>query len=387
MPMITRQYEVRFLTPAFLGNAYQDSQWRTPPFKALLRQWWRVLKAKDYNYKHEDLRQREGDLFGNAWLKGQGDESLHRKSRVSLRLSRWYDGRLTSKGWPGGDMEFVTTTRDGKGRVRGDLYLGFGPVLPPSKKEKRLSITIRGAIGTDETSVLELLPERLPRLRPSEQDMKDILDVIQLMAWFGTVGSRSRNGWGSVSFSAIADTQAVSPMPNVKDDLLARIGRDWSSCLELDWPHAIGYRGDQPLIWVSKPYLDWREAMGCLANIRVDVRRVAKSFVGPHHVGGIHLLGYPAGGKWTLRELSKGQPSRENQEGRLATQLRFKVVRTEKGLVGMVFHMPHRLPDELMNRLRPDQQAWIRQNEREVWKNIHQALDRNSRLVPLGGRK
>ncbi len=380
-------YQLRFNTPAFLGNAEQSGQWRTPPFKALLRQWWRVLKAKDYNYKHLDLRQHEGDLFGNAWLEGEDAQPLHRKSRVTLRLSQWDDGKLTSQAWPGGAMESVTTTRDGTGRVRGDVYLGFGPVLPPSRRENRTSITIRGAIGTDESSVLELLPERLPGVRPTERDMNDVSDAIQLMAWFGTVGSRSRNGWGSVSFNAEAGTQAVSPLPGITDVLLARIRRDWSACLELDWPHALGFRGNQPLIWVSQPYPDWRKAMGCLANVRVEVRRVAKSFVGPHRVGGIHLLGYPAGDKWTLRELSKGQPNRENQEGRLATQLRFKVVRTEKGLVGMVFHMPHRFPDELMNRLKPDQQAWIRQHEREVWKNIHQALDRNSRLAPLGGRQ
>ena len=30
------KYRVRFLTPAFLGNAEQSGQWRTPPFKAQL---------------------------------------------------------------------------------------------------------------------------------------------------------------------------------------------------------------------------------------------------------------------------------------------------------------------------------------------------------------
>lgn len=379
-------YQLRFNTPAFLGNAEQSAQWRTPPFKALLRQWWRVVKAREYGYNHADIRRQEGDLFGNAWLKGADNKPLHRKSRVALRLIPWHDGKLTSQGWPGGAMESVTTTRDGKGRVRGDVYLGFGPVLPPSKKENRPSITIRGAIGTDEASMLELLPERLPRLKPSDQNMKDVCDAIQLMAWFGTVGSRSRNGWGAVAFSAERDTPTVSPLPDMADALLTRIGRDWSRCLELDWPHAMGYSGDKPLIWVSHPYPDWRKAMGCLANIRVDVRGVAKSFAGPDRIGGIHLLGYPAGDKWTLQELSKGQPRRENQEGRLATQLRFKVVQTAEGLVSMVFHLPHRFPDELMNRLNPDQQAWIRQHEREVWDKIHQALDQSSRLVPLGGR-
>lgn len=36
-------YQLRFQTPAFLGNAQQQGQWRTPPFKALLRQWWQRL--------------------------------------------------------------------------------------------------------------------------------------------------------------------------------------------------------------------------------------------------------------------------------------------------------------------------------------------------------
>lgn len=35
--MITLAYDVRFLTPAFLGDAEQTGQWRTPPFKERLR--------------------------------------------------------------------------------------------------------------------------------------------------------------------------------------------------------------------------------------------------------------------------------------------------------------------------------------------------------------
>lgn len=34
--MTTLQYEIRFVTPAFLGNAKQNGQWRTPPFNALI---------------------------------------------------------------------------------------------------------------------------------------------------------------------------------------------------------------------------------------------------------------------------------------------------------------------------------------------------------------
>lgn len=47
MTMQELTYKVTFTTPAFLGNAEQSAQWRTPPFKALLRQWWRVVYAAD----------------------------------------------------------------------------------------------------------------------------------------------------------------------------------------------------------------------------------------------------------------------------------------------------------------------------------------------------
>lgn len=378
------EYTVTFTTPSFLGNAEQNGQWRTPPFKALLRQWWRVLKAKEYGYKHADIRQHEGDLFGNAWLSDSDGKPLHRKSRIAIRLDPWSSGKVTSEGWPGGPMESVATTRDGKGRVRGDVYLGFGPVLPPSRRDNRL-VTIRSAIGTDEESVLGLLAERLPKLKPSDLDMKDVGDAIQLMAWFGTLGSRSRNGWGALALSARGETPVVSNIPGKTDALLTRIGREWTRCLELDWPHALGYSGDKPLLWISRPCSDWREAMGCLANIRVEVRGVAKSFSGPESIGGVHLLGYPAGDKWTVRRFAKGQPRREHQEGRLASQLRFKVTQTAEGLVGMVFHMPHRFPDELMSRLNADQQDWLRNNERKVWTEIHSALNRSSRLSWSGG--
>ncbi|PZP56463.1 MAG: hypothetical protein DI596_10305, partial [Azospira oryzae] len=50
MKMTERGYTVRFLTPAFLGDAEQNARWRTPPFKHLLREWWRVAYAADRRF-------------------------------------------------------------------------------------------------------------------------------------------------------------------------------------------------------------------------------------------------------------------------------------------------------------------------------------------------
>lgn len=379
------EYQVKFLTPAFLGNAEQSGQWRTPPFKALLRQWWRIRMAKQHQYDHRLLRESEGDLFGNAWLTDMRDNPLHRRSRIGLRLKSWREGTLTSQAWTGGQIESVTTTRDGKGSVSADVYLGYGPVLPKSKKENRPVVTIRPAINEKDEAELQLLSERSPQRRPSEKDWLALHDVLQLMAWFGTLGSRSRNGWGSLHLQPRNGTDALSAIPSASDPLLSNIGREWKECFELDWPHAMGMEGARPLVWLTSLLgNDWRKVMGCLANIRVEVRRVAKSFADKSGIGGIHLLSYPAGGKWTLQQLSKGNPRREDQEGRLASQLRFKVAASSKGLVGVVYHVPHRFPDVLFDRLEQDQKTWIKHNEQRVWQAIHGSLDQNKRLTRLG---
>ncbi len=354
------EYELRFTTPAFLGNADQSGQWRTPPIKALLRQWWRVRHAKDHEYDYSRMRNAEGELFGNAWPVPVNGESRHRKSRVMLRLKPWMAGKVSTAVWPGGEMKSVVTTADGKGKVRADIYLGFGPVVPPSKKENRPNVTIRTAIGTadDDRARLTL------RLAAEAGELSDVL---QLIAWFGTVGSRSRNGWGSLVLEPGKDTPKLSPLPTANDTLIRDISLPWTQCLDRDWPHALGDANGKPLIWLTQPHEDWRSAMECLANVRVKTRRIAKRFVGPGGIGGIHLLGYPAGAKWELAQFGKG--------GRLATQLRFKVARTDQGLVGVVAHFPCALAGVLKQKLDDDQRQWLRENEQKVWEAIHCGLN------------
>jgi len=87
MTMHELTYQVSFNTPAFLGNAEQQAQWRTPPFKALLRQWWRVVKAPQLErpFNVDELRTAENLLFGAA--SDDGAEKSHR-SLVRLRLTK-----------------------------------------------------------------------------------------------------------------------------------------------------------------------------------------------------------------------------------------------------------------------------------------------------------
>ncbi len=87
--MTKLEYTVSFATPAFLGNADQQAQWRTPPFKAMIRQWWRVVKAPHFSYDVIELRKEEARLFGSA---SDTESSRSGKSRIAVRLSSWRHG-------------------------------------------------------------------------------------------------------------------------------------------------------------------------------------------------------------------------------------------------------------------------------------------------------
>ncbi|MFQ5660344.1 MAG: hypothetical protein ACE5GZ_07945, partial [Gammaproteobacteria bacterium] len=195
---------------------------------------------------------------------------------------------------------------------------------------------------------------------PENSDMKDVL---LLIGWFGSLGSRSHNGWGSLQLDGMALPTAINLQP---------FARELSQCLTLDWAHAIGKDEEGVLVWLTEPKKDWRAAMSALAHIKVGVRATAKKFRDISKICGVHLLGYPAGGDWTLREFPK--------EARLSSQLRFKVFDTNKWVVGVIYHVPAKLPEVLRSKLTDKQKQWLQVNELSVWRAIHEYLESNSRI-------
>lgn len=95
--MFVHRYQLSFTTPAFLGNAGQDAQWRTPPVKALLRQWWRVAWAAERKFALDlaamrAMREQEGRLLGHAWLDND-DTHARKKRRPPIWRSAWWRSR------------------------------------------------------------------------------------------------------------------------------------------------------------------------------------------------------------------------------------------------------------------------------------------------------
>ncbi|MYB35670.1 MAG: type III-B CRISPR module RAMP protein Cmr1 [Gammaproteobacteria bacterium] len=339
-----REYTISFATPAFLGNFQQHGQWRTPPFKAALRYWWRISMSKKHGYSYCKLRESEKYIFGHA------SDGSPKKSKIYLRLDRWNEQRKSFQS----NEKFEKVGR-GRG-ISTDLYLGYGPVSPDSKTSNRTYLP------NGQTAKLGIR-------FPSEYE-KEINEALNLMSWFGTLGSRSRNGWGSL----IIDGESIErfSLINAKPYM-----RELDKCLECDWPHALGMDNGAPLLWESTKQFDaWEDAVNCLAKLKYEMREEAKKHRFDNSrdelIAGIHLLGYPAGNKWNLR----------NCDGkRLPSPIRFKIIQDEsQKYICRVFHMPTCFPTKFMACLDPQERNWVKQKQLEIYQKIHQVIESHSRF-------
>lgn len=346
MTMIQYQYSLRFHAPAFLGNAEQSGQWRTPPFKAQLRQWWRVAYAASKHFPRDTkaIREAEGKLFGHAWLENdlndRGERTSARKSLVRIRLDHWSEGLLNRSKWS--PLERVSHP-EVKVQAPADLYLGYGPVVLP-RGERNPTLKANAALQAGEHAVLSLAYP--------EEHAAQIDQALALMHLFGTVGGRGRNGWGSYSLTPAGDTPTLSASTTM---------RPWREALTLDWPHTIGSDDEgEALIWQTQPASDWRALMKVLAVLKIRLRT---QFMFPHaqpdgEIHDRHWLSYP---------VTRHSVRAWGNNARLPNSLRFKLRPTADGkLVGVIFHVPCLPPASFA----PDRHA-----VEAVWKHVHAFLD------------
>lgn len=357
------EYTLRFDTPAFLGNAEQNAQWRTPPIKALLRQWWRVAYAADKGFAVNPaaMRREEGLLFGNAWLQ---DDFC--KGRVRIRLGQDESGRRWHKPNIGnlGNIGMVChpeVNRPGlpncPGGAPGKMvesgqYLGYGPFQKAN-----------AAIQANESASLSFAfptTDKDPDIRLLlESNSQRIENALWLMNRFGALGGRSRNGWGSFALLPLPAGEASPERSRGgwgEGKLPLRL---WTDCLQYDWPHAIGANGKGALIWQTEPFADWKALMQWLAAIKIGLRRqflFPDAPPGPIHDR--HWLSYPVTNHWV---------NAWGNNARLPNTLRFKVRPNQDGnLVGVIFHVPHSPPPHFHPNL---------QTIRQVWSRVHGFLD------------
>lgn len=340
--MQKNEYKVTFNVPGFLGDAEQKSVWRTPPFKALIQQWWRIAVASEEDHEWRRIREREGRLFGHAWLKDDNGKEWAMRSRVRIKLAHCKRGNLTT--WNNKDPKIKHP--EVKFPVGSQLYLGYGPL------DYRKGLKNSPAIDADEINQLILMHP--------EKEQAVFKQVMQLIHWFGTLGGRSRNGWGSIALSN-PDLADFSMLLNGRAEL-GKVQRPFEICLQEEWPQAIGSDGKGVLIWKTEAFTSWQEVIKTLAEIKIGFRTklsVTKPF------DERQILALPV----------TNHTPRDLRNDRVANQMRLKVIHQQGEYYGLIIHVPCSMPEAISNKLNHPASINLLENQKTIWQKVHVYLD------------
>lgn len=231
--------------------------------------------------------------------------------------------------------------------VGSDLYLGYGP-LEYNRGSKAASLKKNAAIQVSEEATFSIA---VPEIYAAELET-----ALWLMDRYGTLGGRSRNGWGS--FTLLPSPRCGRGVGGERALPLA----DWREALALDWPHALGSDG-VPLIWQTSDQDDWKSVMAELARVKIGLRTQFTFHSGKN-------AAVPEKRHWLSYPVTNHSVKDWGNNARLPNSLRFKVRQNEAGkLHGVIFHMPCKPPPAF----KPDARALA-----DVWQQVHQYLDKNA---------
>ena len=330
----TAEFTVEVLTPMFLGGADGDAELRAAPLKNAVRYWWRITQGE---LSHEKMLEKEQKLFG-----GVTDKAT--RSLVDVVVTG--SVRTGNKKKIASIGKKVNPEANNK-NVPLSTYLGMGPV------DFNGIYTKTRILPGEKFTVSVAYPK---------EHKNNIIGALSLFAEFGSLGARSRNGWGSFNFLPMNDT--ISLLPRKK--LLEKHGEELTEIFKVGkkYPFKLGISNEQPLLWKIGKGNMWEDAMKLAGESYMDLRQKALPFpkATPKGVQKRHILGYPV----TKHKVETWEENRKN--GRMPSQLRIIIRKTGNNYNAYFFHLPHKIPKPWDSSLG---------SELSVWQKIHNYLDEN----------
>jgi CRISPR-associated protein Cmr1 len=173
-----------------------------------------------------------------------------------------------------------------------------------------------------------------------------IEEAMRLMNAFGTIGSRSRGGWGSLLV-----TERSAELKSID---WQRYSQGLNHCLSRDWAAALASDAQGPCVWESTSgYESWDKAMKVIATERKNLRSSLK---------------LPS--KDLRSALGFATP------GRMPSPSRWKLFAREDGKLGIrTFAMPHRLPSDSKKQM-------TEADLERAWGLVIQTLDSSKTFSP-----
>lgn len=172
--------DIQLLTPAFIGDAHQETQLRPASFKGLIRWWYRATVGDRYLRDLEQLRREEACLFGSAT---HGLKSPIRLEVIPGTLHQLPRGSP----WKAGSQAIKVRTARGVFSVEATAYLAYGPVGHGSKLARS------GFDAGTSFSVVLTWPSGVIK----DGREKDLVEALAAWASLGGMGCRSRKGCGA----------------------------------------------------------------------------------------------------------------------------------------------------------------------------------------------
>ncbi|MFW5800231.1 MAG: type III-B CRISPR module RAMP protein Cmr1 [Spirochaetota bacterium] len=206
--MKNRTFNCEIITPMFLSSTNKlNPELRPPSIKAMMRFWWRAI---NYNSDNNELKNKEGKIFGSA------DENFG-KSKVIVRVKNADLNGNTSKdnlpnNYTAENVVFHRNNRD----INLLNYFAYGPIAY-NRNLRRPECIYKYIIPETKFDIV---------LKYKEEYEKDILKSLFFLSTFGSLGAKSRNGFGNFiiknisEFEPLGDLYTTNP---VKNDNLKKI--------------------------------------------------------------------------------------------------------------------------------------------------------------------
>ncbi len=188
--MAELKYELEFITPAFIGGAEPSfAELRPASVVGMLRWWWRALNWSEETKK---LFNKESEIFGNQeragalWVRVKGivSEPLRECKRWDVHR---HGGRDEGKVYMGfGNIQYIDFAKEDKYKPKFPYMYEICDI----NRFKKGSFTVRGFLspGIQKAKLEFRFPEKL---------RKDIEALLYIVSRLGSLGGRSRRGWGS----------------------------------------------------------------------------------------------------------------------------------------------------------------------------------------------
>ncbi|HRV28709.1 MAG TPA: type III-B CRISPR module RAMP protein Cmr1 [Spirochaetia bacterium] len=190
-------FDCEVITPMFLSGADpKNVELRAASIKGALRFWWRALYGENDISK---MRKTEEELFGNT----------EKKSKVKISIKNTKINIIT--GLSGGKTYFVESSR-GNFNLKIFDYLAFG--LWKYNRQLRGNEYIRSHInpGSSFSLILELN-------NCTQEERYQIINSLSCLHYYGGIGSRTRNGFGSISIKPNDTTINLTQLEDFRGDL------------------------------------------------------------------------------------------------------------------------------------------------------------------------